>query len=93
MPQAIKSFVCNEGLHWHYYDCTFWTVTNFMGKNHLMACAIEDNGLPEMEENEAHWILPNACDVEDAELHHLTFVNKIFGTSFILTDGRSIIEG
>jgi len=93
MPQAIKSFVCNEGLHWHYYDCTFWTMTKFMGRNHLMACTVDDNGLPEIEEGVDHWLLPNACDVEDAEQHHLDFVNKIFNTNFILTDKRAIREG
>lgn len=79
MSNVIRIVIDNTGKSWHYFDGSFWTITEFNNKYFMLAAPALADGNIEIDRGEV-----NAVDVEECEQRHVDFVNNVFGTNFIL---------
>lgn len=81
MSNIIRTVIDNKGKAWHYFEGTFWSVTEFNSKMFMLAAGARLDG--NIDVNVA-WGEVNSCDVEECEQRHIDFVNAVFGTKFKL---------
>lgn len=81
MSNIIRTVIDNKGKAWHYFDGSFWSITEFEGKTFMIGAAAMHDGNIDIN---VGWGEINGYDVSECEQRHVDFVNAVFGTTFIL---------